>query len=791
MHKKGAKLSLVHLFGLSKINRNYIQKGREIRRNMKRMKKVLSIVLSLAMILTSITIYDAKTTKADEGDVAEIKFTAATKPTKENTLIDAYWEKVENSSLDKVYIYDATEGEAINKNTELKSEDSAVSSNGDWCWNDKDGATGQKADMIYKNKSGTINTKNGGDYIVVVVSYDSDGNLLAFGKTTITTIKYSTTVTNTKLNLTGKNHTEIGDEKPIFIWNSVAKAEKYVLTATDDITGNIIKTWEITDNLTKELSFDAKEVQNGSDGTYTMKIVAYDEDGKEIEADADDITSVSKCKKFYSTNKYLKFRSNGKEATVLESDGPTLNWDVVDGAESYKIVATDDKTGTVLKEWTLGKTVTKLYFWNSDVKDGNSGTYTLTITAYDANGQAITPMEDDVYVIKNCAKYFKFVDPDVTTTGVEQTGYTKAEDINDWIQLYGRTEDGATAWISESVYNKMSAHECNGLLKKGNTVDGKVKYNISVNLNNVDVFAFVASGGNPTSIVINGTRYNNASTNTLVYIGNDCVYINQSLLTIPDGESTAEYIITPEGSKGTPAFVLQLRKDERLSVSIDNEVVDKIVAEDTYKLPEKENVKCYYGDGKFYKPGTQVQITKNMSFVSITDISANLTNGAAIRIDADKEAGIRFKANIDVTCGVDSEKDNIINALQAGLLITTQDKLDSAEVTELNLDNIEKIGTVLNVKNSGWFNGEVGSYCASLINIVKANYPRTFVARAYAKVTFSDGAEDYVYSQDNGTAYANTVSRSIKGIAEKIIADADEFKEYNETIQNLIKKFAE
>ncbi len=51
-----------------------------------------------------------------------------------------------------------------------------------------------------------------------------------------------------------------------------------------------------------------------------------------------------------------------KEATVLESDGPTLNWDVVDGAESYKIVATDDKTGTVLKEWTLGKTVTKLLF---------------------------------------------------------------------------------------------------------------------------------------------------------------------------------------------------------------------------------------------------------------------------------------------------------------------------------------------------------------------------------------------------------------------------------------------
>ena len=33
---------------------------------MKRMKKVLSIVLSLAMILTSITVYNTKTTKAED-----------------------------------------------------------------------------------------------------------------------------------------------------------------------------------------------------------------------------------------------------------------------------------------------------------------------------------------------------------------------------------------------------------------------------------------------------------------------------------------------------------------------------------------------------------------------------------------------------------------------------------------------------------------------------------------------------------------------------------------------------
>ena len=46
MHKKGAKLSPVHLFGLSKINRNYIQKGREIRRNEKNEKSIINRIIT-------------------------------------------------------------------------------------------------------------------------------------------------------------------------------------------------------------------------------------------------------------------------------------------------------------------------------------------------------------------------------------------------------------------------------------------------------------------------------------------------------------------------------------------------------------------------------------------------------------------------------------------------------------------------------------------------------------------------------------------------------------------------
>ena len=71
MHKKGAKLSLVHLFGFSKINRNYIQKGREIRRNMKRMKRVLIVVLAGVMLVAMLGCFVGCWDRADRYTEAE------------------------------------------------------------------------------------------------------------------------------------------------------------------------------------------------------------------------------------------------------------------------------------------------------------------------------------------------------------------------------------------------------------------------------------------------------------------------------------------------------------------------------------------------------------------------------------------------------------------------------------------------------------------------------------------------------------------------------------------------
>ena len=651
------------------------------------MKKVLSIVLSLAMILTSITVYNTKTTKAeDDNEQAFSDFEVAVN---EKQTITAKWShKV--GYKDYVYIYSKDEAETINESTDFKKQDShdAISTNNDWNWNQSADGVNADADNIYRSKDSSIETQKGGEWVLVVLRRKKDDNsLVAFHKSdVIKTIE--SVITNKKFNLrsTGIDYTKpVANAGPTFIWDAVSGAEKYIIEYIDEETKKIIATYE-----------------------YTNKQFTH-----------------------------------------------------------YK------------------------YF--SDIKGTKAGeTYTVKVSAKDSEGSTIHYENGDTYEIKGVAKYYEapaVEDPDKTEKNVEQTGYTNAEDIKDWKKLDGRTSDGSTAWISQAVYDSMAAYEGNGLLPAGDPVGGKQKYNISSNLKAVDVFAFVAKDGRPTAVVINGTRYLNATANTLVYVGNDCIYINQSLLTIPEGQNTADYIITPEGSNGTPTFVLQLRKDERFTVSINGNETEKVETNKTYTLPTEENVEYYYNNGKIYKPGTEVEITEDIDFVTINNISVNFTNGAAIRIDDNQAGGIRFKADVDVTCGVESEKENIINAVQTGILLTTQDKLDKANNAELNIDNIETIGKVLNIENKGWFNDEVGSYCASLVNIVEANYPRTFVARAYIKVTSNDGV-DYVYSQDNGDEYSKSVIRTIKGIANSIFKDKTEFNGYSDDEKSLIKKFA-
>lgn len=275
-----------------------------------------------------------------------------------------------------------------------------------------------------------------------------------------------------------------------------------------------------------------------------------------------------------------------------------------------------------------------------------------------------------------------------------------------------------------------------------------------------------ASSANISNVIVDAVRY------VQIYVPDAVVYgIQLTEMAVFDTDNDLEevagenYIVTIDG-KGNEAG-------------------------STFKLPAVENIKAYYSvtDKTFYKPNTDISVNKDIELVTISDVAANLTNGAAIRIDENEEGGIRFRAKVSVTCGLEDKKDEIINNIQSGMLITTKDILENAGNLELTVENKELIGTVLNVENKGWYNNDTGLYCVSLINILKANYTRTFVARAYVRIPYATGNE-YVYSVDNGQESANQVERTIQSIASRIMENEEVFNGYSEKQQNAIKKFA-
>ncbi|MFR8316358.1 hypothetical protein [Eubacterium ventriosum] len=206
------------------------------------------------------------------------------------------------------------------------------------------------------------------------------------------------------------------------------------------------------------------------------------------------------------------------------------------------------------------------------------------------------------------------------------------------------------------------------------------------------------------------------------------------------------------------------------NVTIDGNVKETVAPGDTYTLPNEAKYGYYDTVNKvIYKAGSEITVNDDVNLVSITDVSVKMYNGAAIRINAKEETpgGIRFKASVDVTCGVAEYENEITNKVQAGTLITTKDILDAKKDVEYKVENVNNIGKVLDVKNTGWLDESTHSYNASLIRIVKANYDRYFVAKAYVKVPYKNAASEYVYSAD-GDSYANSVKRSISDVAKAI-----------------------
>lgn len=851
MHKKGAKLSLVHLFGLSKINRNYIQKGREIRRNMKRIKKVLSIVLSLAMILTSITVYNTKTAKADDADSATpvgVEVTASVV----NNMINASWSQpdVEFASLAYFINY-------ADDNIKLDSAHWAKAAIG-WCWTAVN-PTEKRTEIssVTKSNDNSIKVLEGGTFVITVQYLDAEGNVVATGTSNAVTTEK---LTNTDLNLKVERY-ETG--KAYLGWSIIGGAEKYEVYNAD--TNELMKT---ANNGTDKWTDVA--IKQGV--TYNLVVKAIDENGEEIAITNNTTTA-------YQANKNMSL------AVSYNGNVATLKWTEITNVSKYKVYDGDDEIAELdanVKEYVMSdlvenvehnitikafdeagneititnntKTVvysttskaptehTKADFSNSlwttlSTKAGNvDNTYSInsdnTLSTgvwygiYAPHSKAAYHGERTACILSDDAASFTFQQRNVTSAWINGNEYANpsnalncqgdcteisTEYLNAGINVITLVlSDGtyitfgikvaeplgvdATAEATQDTidpstvteWKKMNGTTANGSkVYKDSTVTtstnggldgcyeaGKMpNWNLTEIIKAKDVFG-VVRGGTDT-VIIDGVEYINAKDvrSTKVYIGNDCIYLDSTLLDAPAGETQYHMITLTGGTALT--FILKVvgpEKKNEYTVTVDNEATTVEEGENNYTFGSAEYGYFDVNNKVIYKSGTTITVTKNMEFTSINTLSIEATKGVGIRF-ADP-SGLRFKATITT----DNKTALNSDAITEGFLITTNDIY-----TENRFNG--KVLTVENKPEDGkkWFKDEEGTYCGSVVNIV--DYTRKFVAKAYVTI-------NYVNAADAETLESDVVGyKSISGVANYII-DKDFIGSYDEKAQALINKFA-
>ena len=436
---------------------------------MKRMKKVLSIVLSLAMILTSITIYDAKTTKADDADSAipvGVEVTASVV----NNMINVSWSQpdVEFASLAYFINY-------ADDNIKLDSAHWAKAANG-WCWTAVN-PTEKRTEIssITKSNDNSIKVLEGGTFVITVQYLDAEGNVVATGTSNAVTTEK---LTNTDLNLKVERY-ETG--KAYLGWSIIGGAEKYEVYNAD--TNELMKT---VNNGTDKWTDVA--IKQGV--TYNLVVKAIDENGEKIA-----ITNNTTTAYQANTNMSLAVSYNGNVAT--------LTWTKITNVSKYKVYDGDDEIAELdanVKEYVMSDLVENVE-------------HNITIKAFDEAGNEIT--------ITNNTKTVVY-----STTSKAPTEHTKADFSNSlWTTLSTKagTVDNTYSINSD---NTLSTGVWYGIYAP----HSKAAYHgeRTACILSDDAASFTFQQRNVTSAWINGNEYANPS-NALNCQG-DCTEISTEYL---------------------------------------------------------------------------------------------------------------------------------------------------------------------------------------------------------------------------------------------------------------------
>lgn len=411
----------------------------------------------------------------------------------------------------------------------------------------------------------------------------------------------------------------------------------------------------------------------------------------------------------------------------------------------------------------VSKDVEEGAFCKVKASDLTSGYHTLVVT--DHYGK------ESITIYFKVAKEEAYKDGEVLVNESNQTKEVPAyKDGDYWQKEYNNAPVKyvkGKKYVAEVVVSSTAAKRIKMVFQRVNIwdfVDANQGYEASIAAGNkvkiTYVFEATQSTNNGNFDIYLGSA---ADATTMVFESKKLTTYNE----VPDGVQTGvEVLEAPETTKYT--------------VSIDGK-------EETYEKGDSISVPTegqgYYEVTKkeAYAPGTVLTVNENMTLKSIK-LNVTMTPGASIRLAA--PTGLRFQTTVKSENGIAA--DEILNSktVTTGTLITT---LASYEHNGNTLTRDSKY-TFLDIANDGWFNDgtktETGKFCGSIIKIKKENYGRKFIAVGYATINYSNGGSKTVYA--NVTA---NNAKSIAYLAEQVQKSAAYKNNYTDAQKAIIDKY--
>ena len=721
----------------------------------KTLKKLLSVVLTMAMIVTSITVYNT-TAKAEEEETPNIEVTASV----ENNMINAKWSQPDVEFATLAYFINEAD------NIQLDSAHWAKAANG-WCWTQANPKEKRTAlDTVAKSNDNSIDVSNGGTYVLTVQYLDAEGNVVASGTSNAVITEK---VVNTNLNLKVERY-----EKGIAYlkWSLISGAAKYEVYNAD--TNELMKTIDSS-------TTDWTNVAIKQGVKYNIAVKAIDANGEEIAI------------------------TNNTTTAYQEPETTT------EPTEPDKVPEEHTKADFSNATWaelsTKAGSVDNRYFINSDHTLSQAVWYGI----YAPHSAAAYHVERTACILADDAASFTFQQRDVTSVWINGTKYAnpstalncqgdctevsteflnkginvvtivmsdgktntfgiKVEEplavdatapatqdtidpatVAEWTQMAGTTANGSKVFKDATV--KTST---NGGLDGCYAAGASPKWNNITDIMNAKaVFGVVR--GNTDSVIIDDVEYINAkdARSTKVYIGNDCIYVDAALLDAPVGKTQYHMITLTGGTALT--FILKVEGPEVYKVTLDG----KNVATDVVEYKCGNNEQGYYDKTNdiAYLPGATIELNKDIDLTTI-NLDVKMLKGASIRLSA--PTGLRFQTNI--TSG-----NNDLSVLESakvttGTIITRTEILGDANIDENFVKDDTK--TKLDIVNSGWYEGKTGNFCGSIVKLNKSNYDTEFVGVGYVTIKYNDNTEKTIFASVNekgdNIRSASTVAKSVQ-----------------------------